>query len=269
MRRAVKRLLLRLGLYGFLWRARGWLRRYAPGTLIQNWKWRRTHDEALPVPPPNLMFEVVHSYSIEGFLRGGSERAEAIATAVAQAGLDMARCGRILDFGCGCGRVVRHWRTLPGEVHGSDLQPALVEWCRRHLPFGRFETNGLEPPLPYGDARFDLVYALSVFTHLPERLQGRWMAELARVLAPGGFLLLTTHGERYAAELDPGEREAFDAGRLVVRESADAGSNVCGAYHPPDFVRGELSAGFEVVDHRPEGAAGNPHQDLWLLRYRG
>jgi hypothetical protein len=92
------------------------------------------------------------------------------------------------------------------------------------------------------------------------------MAEMRRVLAPGGWLLITTHGDSYAGDLAPGERAAFAAGRLVVRESGEAGSNVCGAYHPPAWVRSTLSAGFEVVDFRPEGAAGNPHQDLWLLR---
>ena len=84
--------------------------------------------------------------------------------------------GSILDFGCGCGRVVRWWRDLPAEIHGSDFNPTLVRWCRENLPFGVFEVNRPEPPLPYPDDSFDLVYALSVLTHLA----GRDAAPLAR-----------------------------------------------------------------------------------------
>jgi ubiquinone/menaquinone biosynthesis C-methylase UbiE len=63
--------------------------------------------------------------------------------------------------------------------------------------FAQFEVNGLAPPLAYEANHFDFIYALSVFTHLPESLQTAWMSELARVLKPGGYLLMTTHRECY------------------------------------------------------------------------
>ena len=83
---------------------------------------------------------------------------------------------------------------------------------------------------------------------------------------PGGHVIFTTHGERYLSELTESDRSSFAAGRLVIRRDDRPGSNVCGAYHPEAYVRDHLAQGFTVVDFVAEGAAGNPHQDLWLLR---
>jgi SAM-dependent methyltransferase len=200
------------------------------------------------------------------FLEGGRRAAESIRAALERSGVDLGGLRSILDFGCGCGRVARYWRSLDVAVHGTDLNPRLVDWCRRHLILGRFQSNGLMPPLAYGEGQFGLVYALSVFTHLPESLQLPWVSELRRVLRPGGHLLLTTHGKRYLGDLTAEEQRRFEAGELVVRRSEEPGRNVCGAYHPERYMRERLGEGFTVVDFLAEGASGNPHQDLFLLR---
>jgi SAM-dependent methyltransferase len=163
--------------------------------------------------------------------------------------------------------VIRHWSRLRAAVAGSDLSGEAIDWCRANLPFARFETNGLSPPLAFEDTSFELAYALSVLTHLPEAIQHEWMDELARVVQPEGFVLLTTHGERYLERLDDGERARFRAGELVVRWGEVPGTNLCTTFHPPSWVREQLVPhGFEEVEFVPEGAAGNPHQDLYLLR---
>jgi SAM-dependent methyltransferase len=267
MRRTLKRILLGLGLYGVFWKARGWLRGFSPKTLYRNWRWRRSFRDPVPLPPSRLMFEVVHSYSVEGFLRGGSERAEAIAEAVANAGLDMANCGRILDFGCGCGRVIRHLpQRTDAELFGSDLNPRLVRWCSENLSFGTFAVNDLAPPLSYDDAFFDLVYSISVLTHLDEDLQNRWLAELTRVITPGGFLLVTTHGDSCFDGLDADEAARYRAGKLVVRSSHDLGSNLCETYHPPVYFKAVAESLFAQVHHVPQGGPGQRAQDIWVLR---
>jgi len=155
-------------------------------------------------------------------------------------------------------------------VFGTDYSPTLVQWCRQHLPSVDVSVNRLAPPLAYKDAEFDLVYALSVFTHLTEDLQVPWINELSRVLKPGGNILLSTHGESYSHRLNEVERSQFASGRLVVKNNVKApGSNTCAAYHPPAYVRDELARGLDVVEHVPEGAKGNPHQDLYVLRKPG
>lgn len=114
--------------------------------------------------------------------------------------------------------------------------------------------NGIEPPLRYADNSFDFIYALSVFTHLPERLQHAWMQEMYRVLEPRGSLLITTQGDYYLDRLYPDQRERFEAGELIVKNENVAGSNFCSAYHPENWVRAKLARGFVVVDFIPKGA---------------
>ena len=101
-----------------------------------------------------------------------------------------------------------------------------------------------------------------MFTHLTAELQLAWRDELRRVLRPGGRLLMTTHGGSYVPRLDAGERERFEAGELVVRWSDLPGTNLCSAYHPERYLRDTFAQGFTFVELEPEGALGNPTQDL-------
>src|SRR5207249_951626 len=104
-----------------------------------------------------------------------------------------------------------------------------AEWCAENLPFGCFAVNALESPLDYDMESFDAAYALSVFTHLPLRLQSHWMNELRRVLKPGGLLVLSLHGDALYGRLSRAERADYRAGRLVVRVGDLAGTNHCAA----------------------------------------
>jgi 2-polyprenyl-3-methyl-5-hydroxy-6-metoxy-1,4-benzoquinol methylase len=224
-------------------------------------------EDGLPVPPPQLIVRVAGTADVGWFLESGRLAAESVRDALARHGRRIEELGSLLDFGCGCGRVTRSWAGLDcTAVHGADANERAIAWCRANLPFARFVSNGLAPPLDHADESFDLVYALSVFTHLPDDLQHAWARELARLLRPGGFLLLTTHGERYRERLTPAERAAFDAGRVVIRWPEGAGTNLCSVFHPRAYVEKRLAAGLDVVEFVPEGAKGNPHQDLYLLR---
>jgi SAM-dependent methyltransferase len=225
--------------------------------------------DGLPVPPAHLIVRVAGSPNAAWFLESGRLAAESIRGALERAGTRIEAMDSVLDFGCGCGRVIRNWAELEGRVAGSDLSGGAIDWCRDNLPFARFETNGLSPPLTFDDESFELAYALSVLTHLPEAIQHDWMDELARIVRPGGFVLLTTHGERYLERLDDDERRRFGDGELVVRWAEVPGTNLCTTFHPVSWVRERLLPhGFEEVEFLPEGAAGNPYQDLFVLRRR-
>ena len=223
-------------------------------------------SDGVPLPPARLRLRVAGTAGAEWFLESGRLAAESIHAALRTAGAPLEERMAILDFGCGCGRVLRHLRDLRGELHGSDADAAAIRWCRANLPFARFHDHRLAPPLELADESFDLVYALSVFTHLPPALERAWVDELTRILQPRGFLLLTTHGDRYRERLTESERARYDRGDVVVRFEEAAGLNLCTTFHPPSYVRERLAHGLELVGEVPVGAAGNPYQDLYLLQ---
>ncbi len=213
------------------------------------------------------MHLVAASEDVSWFLESGALAASSMCRLLEKNGIVLESLGAILDFGCGAGRVLRHWETLRGpSLHGTDYNPDLIAWCTRNLPFARFRVNGLGSGADYPDETFDLISALSVFTHLAEPRQSFWIEELTRVLRPGGHLFLSLHGEHYLPQLCEVDRERFRDGSLVVVNSRREGSNNCAAFHPESYVRGTMARGLNVVDFVPEGALGNPRQDAWLLR---
>lgn len=226
--------------------------------------------DGLPFPPARLIHAVAGTKDTGWFWQGGQLGARTIVDMLARRGLAPAECTRILDFGCGCGRVIRHLAPLAprAELHGTDYNAALIRWCQRALQRTSFARNDLAPPTRYADGTFDLVYAFSVFTHLTEPLQHAWLAELRRITRPGGWMIITTHGDRYREKLNGQDRERFDRGETVVWSGGDAGKNRCATFHPPGYVRDRLApeARVEVLEFVAEGALGNPHQDAWLLR---
>jgi len=225
-------------------------------------------DDGLPLPPARLRAQIGPLHADGSFfLRSGRRHAELIRDLLAEDGTPVDELGALLDWGCGCGRVLRHWHGLDStRVHGCDIDRRMVGWCAENLPFAEVAVTQLDPPLPYADGSFDLVYAFSVFTHLAAELQHAWMAECRRVLAPGGYLLLSTLGEYYASldRLTEPEREAFSRGDVVVLYERSAGTSLCSAYHPAAYVHDTLAAAFDVVAFRPAGDDGR--HDLHLLR---
>lgn len=261
----------RLGLQPLAYRTLIRLRSFRhPATIAGNYRIRSSGaPDGLPLPPDYLIMLVAGGTSVRGFLSGGAQAAEAIRDILRETGNALDGFDRVLDFGCGCGRVLRQWQNLNGpEIHGVDYNPILVEWTQRALPFVSVRRGGLRPPLAYADDHFDFVYAFSVFTHLTEQGQFAWARELTRVLQSGGLLLVTMHGRAYLDLLTAEERERYNRGELVVTQQSAEGSNVCAAYNPPSFVRDQLFPDYEVLVYRETGGGGCGEQDAFLLRKR-
>jgi SAM-dependent methyltransferase len=165
------------------------------------------HPDADPLPPRRLRARAGAPGASE-YLDGGRRAAQELAAGLRGAGRDPESLSSVLDFGCGAGRVLPHFARLFPGVHctGCDVDRTAVEWAAARRPAGDWTVSSFEPPLPIAPERFDLVYSVSVFSHLGRGLGERWLRELGRVLAPGGVALLSVHG--------PSAFEAFRTGRV-------------------------------------------------------
>ncbi len=103
---------------------------------------------------------------------------------------------RVLDAGCGTGGFVRHLRRhCPlWEIQGLDLSPVALAWARRQQPDGCW-VEGSVTALPYLDAEFDAVVSADVVSYVAQPKDG--LAELVRVLRPGGTLVLNLPAHRW------------------------------------------------------------------------
>jgi SAM-dependent methyltransferase len=227
----------------------------------------RNRSAGMPIPPSRLIRLVAGTEDVAWFLDSGAVAADWLDGLLRRNGVELQRLGSLLDFGCGVGRVIRHWSALDGPtVYGTDYNPDLIAWCREHLTFAHFLHNTLDGPIGLPGGSVDFAYALSVFTHLSEDGQRRWMGELRRVLRPGGLLCFTTHGDCYLPVLSPEEQDRYRQDQLVVKGVTREGSNHCAAFHPHSYVCRSMLDGFELIDFEAEGARGNPRQDGYLVR---
>jgi SAM-dependent methyltransferase len=243
--------------------------------LREGWLTMRSPDRpmagagGLPLPPARLRLLVDgRSGDAERFLQVGARMLDSIRTAAAGSGPAVEEMRAVLDFGCGCGRVARHWARIEGpELHGCDYNGELVDWSDANLPFLWADRNGLAPPTPYVAESFDLIYALSVFSHLDEPLQHAWVAEFRRLLRPGGRLVVSLLGDSVSDRLALDERRRFAAGELVVQRPRMAGRNLCTAYHPRPYVTGSLLADFGDIRAFDLGSAEMVlMQDAYIAR---
>lgn len=236
-------------------------------TQRRNARFKRQYaPDGFAMPPPKLIYLVTGQFGAEAFYHSGLLGATCIQDILKRHGLDMGAFSTVLDFGCGCGRVIRHWKTLSGaKLYGVDYNPELINWCRRNLQFAEFGIDKAGVPLDFAEGTFDFIYAVSVFTHLMERGQTFWMDEIMRVLKPGGYFLFTVHGVSRLSDLSAEQRKIFESGKPVIVGSQYSGTNSCGTYHPQEYVRDVLCREWSLLAFEP-GAAKDANQDAFLMQ---
>jgi SAM-dependent methyltransferase len=162
---------------------------------------------------------------------------------------------RILDFGCGAGRTLRHFIEAgsPGEFWGCDIDAASVAWLRDTLspPLHPF-VNGELPPLAQPDEMFDLIYCVSVFTHL-SRSWSAWLIELHRVLRPEGLMLVTFMGEGESQTIAGEEWNEDAVGMLTLRSGQPWSNGGPMILHSPWWIREHWGRLFDIVSLSPYG----------------
>jgi SAM-dependent methyltransferase len=227
----------------------------------------------LPVPPFELASRV-------GCLEG-AEDPTALYEAIGRGTRDHLLAGlpegyslsgkRVLDFGCGAGRTLRHLVVdqTGAELWGCDIDEPSIEWLRQNMspPLNVF-TNAEVPPLDQPDGKFDLIYCVSVFTHLT-RHWAEWLLEMHRLLAPGGLLLATYMGRGFSQEIAHEEWDEDRVGMMVLApgQSWDKGGPM--VFHSEWWIRSHWGRAFEVLSLSEAGfATADPDygQGLAVLR---
>ncbi len=245
--------------------------------FTENHNYYYCHDDDLAYPPPEKRRRVQGTENQHIFmLEGHSTYVKLQSTLGKCLGKCYADFPRILDWGCGCGRLARYFKREPlSRLTGLDIDGDNIAWCRENLGFGDFQSIPLHPPTRLADGNFDLVIGISVFTHLAEDVQKEWLAELRCLAAPGAVLLLSVHG--LTSFLRTGglkhllyfqlSRGFYDIG--LCQDLGEFISNpryYRGAYHSQRYIRGVWSKYFDVLRILP-GYIGN-NQDLVILRRR-
>jgi SAM-dependent methyltransferase len=169
---------------------------------------------------------------------------------------------RVLDFGCGAGRTLRHFleEADRAEFCGSDIDGPSIEWLQRNLcPPLRAIRNGPEPPIGLDYESFDLAWALSVFTHLTD-FSLAWLHELHRLLKPDGLLIATYMG-RFNSEVfthEPWDEDRIGMNILRRNQGWKDGGPV--VLMSDWWVRAHWGRAFEILEVAP-----NVHGQTWVL----
>lgn len=275
-------------------------RRFADPRSLDYWVWLmsdglREHAELaalVPIPPIELIGNVISAQAgIDFFQESGLNAARLFFSLLAEHGFSPSGGGGMLDFGCGCARILRFMARLADavELHGADPDHAAIAWCRAHLDYARFELLPANPPSGYPSGAFRTVYSFSVFTHLEEGLHRAWLEELHRITEPGALLVLTTAGRRCVAEilgprarefpfptgeqlraavprLEAGEYVFFPYDRSVATLPPEMAPQYGMTFFYPEYVRRHWSDLFEICAAL-DGPSG--WQDFIVLRRNG
>ncbi|MFT4709656.1 MAG: SAM-dependent methyltransferase [Planctomycetota bacterium] len=231
----------------------------------------RLLPDDFPIPPGHLSMRVSHTELDYLIHAGGMKTASDFHRAAARHG--MAAPERILDWGCGPGRVTAHLKALfpNAEIVGTDLDHEAVGWAAENHPGIEFVEGEPEPPLPFDSGSFDLITGGSVFTHLTAKMQQAWMAELRRLLAPGGRALVTTLGSFAANMRSTNESlcERLDAVGFDDQTPDATLDGVApvgyyrGTWQTIGWTREQWGKSMTVLD--VEEAGYENYQDLWVL----
>jgi SAM-dependent methyltransferase len=251
---------------------------------------RLRHDYPHPLPPVAIRVRVGAGVSVSDFVSGGAHAANVLVKMFEEHGQPLDAAARVLDWGCGCGRLIVHVKDATGgaELHGCDVDPYAIDWDRRMIEGATFALSGYAPPLPYEDGTFDAIYGSSIFTHFTEAQQEHWLKELRRVAVRGSLVITTVNGDavwkQYANGTYVTKSRSFsrsmqrlpalgaDELRFIPyprsrwnrTDYARIDDTYGLTFHGEEYVRESWSKHFEVLDFHP--GILNSGQDLVVLR---
>ena len=233
------------------------------------------HDVAPSVHPGDFMYwfccnhpKLTLEQAIQYYFWDGGRSAANLASVLADLGTPKSPRLKLLEFASGYGCVTRHVTKNPNyDLVSCDIHPQAVDFLRNQL--GITAIQSVHAPEEFAPVdKFDVVFALSFFSHMPKRSFGRWLNALYGSLTVGGHLVFTTHGLKSCEGLGitpsdiPADGFWFSAhSEQRDLDAAEYGSTLC----TPDFVRNEIErlpgASIALYKH----AHWWEHQDLFVV----
>ena len=173
----------------------------------------------------------------------------------------------LLEFASGYGMVTRHLGGVleAADIVSCDIHEQAVNFIRTTL-HARAQISRHVPEELSFDAQFDVVFALSFFSHMPEATFGRWLKALFHAVAPGGLLVFTTHG--LASQKAFGDIVIPDSGFCFIANSEQddlSAAEYGSAITTPDYVIGELFRMVRAPIREFKHAYWWGHQDLYVI----
>ena len=235
----------------------------------------------LPLPPPkHLQARVVGKYD-QHFINDGMSFYPVLNRLLRPVGKELKDMQSILDFGCGCGRAIRGLATLlpNNKIYGTDIDEEAIAWLKNNYSkFGEFSVAPHIPPTIYNDQTFDFIFGVSVMTHLPEDLQFKWLEELSRITKPGGYVMLSTHGEGIYRPLGREINDVMDTkgffyyqlGGFNYGKSISLPDFYQTTFHSHAYIQQEWKKYFDIIDIQAAGRDQglDERQDSVLLQKR-
>jgi SAM-dependent methyltransferase len=227
-----------------------------------------SYRKTFNLPGDILQNLVVQNINPKKFIEMGKAGVTLITQVLKEHNIPLESLINVLDFGVGCGRVIRWWRdwSNKNQFWGTDINPELIEWCQKNLDFGKYGVNFLQPPTEYKNAQFDLIYVFSVFTHLTIDTQRNWLDEFSRILAPNKYLLVSVHGDLLAKYLPENALQVYRKYGYYIMTQDFEGQNLCASYQNQLFSERLFSNHFYILAYLPGALTACGMQDLFLLQ---
>ncbi len=233
------------------------------------------------LPPSHLLLRISGNPSAKAFISSFDDLKYTVKNYLQIAGFDFNQFENILDFGCGVGRYLMAFEPelLPNQkLFGCDVFAECAEWCQENIKFATVKHNDIKPPLPFENNQFDLINAISVFTHLSLDLQHLWAWDIYRVLRPGGILFMTLHGPQFFPIVydifrsgNAHKAEMYSIGEEGLflyldhqGETDGQGQHTISAVHTPAAYQ-EIFSMFKHIKRFPQSNLANG-QDLYILQ---
>lgn len=220
--------------------------------------------------PPNYYLYETYKLDYQNYKEDGEVTAKEI---IEWTGKYNSAPSTILEWGCGVGRIIRHIPYLVKKdslIVGVDINTAMIQWNAANIPGVHFQQIDYCPPTLFDNNQFDVVFALSVFTHIEVECQPGWLVEMHRIMCDKGVFLFTTHGKKYETKLNAREKETLHHRGALTIDYQQKGHRMMTTYNTHQHFKIAVEQYFDIVEYycgmeHPEKLGG---QDVWIVRKR-